>query len=737
MSATDPSPEPPSRPPQPPKPQRVLACILCQQRKVKCDRKHPCANCVKARTQCIPATQVTRVRKRRFPERELLDRLRKYEDLLRQNNVRFEPLHKDANDKVSPKIEDGANYDSDDEPSRAPVMDRPSPATTTSSERLPETKNILHAMSQEFRDPDNHSNSSDDDVREIHIRTAISQMALNDDHLLFGSGKESVDISSLHPEPIQLFKLWQLYLDNVNPLLKVTHTPSLQGRIIEAASNISNIEPPLEALMFGIYCMAILSIDENICQSTFGSPKEDLAIRFQFGCQQALLNCGFLRTADRECLTALVFYLMSVRPETAVQSLSSLLAVAMRIAQRMGIDKEAILARSIPLEAELRRRLWWTLVLLDTRVGEMADSKSPSLTPIWDCRVVLNVGDSELRPQMKETPQAHGSFSDAIFAVVRSEVGNYVRHTKWHLDFSNPALLPLALAHQPHDFVEGSEMGSLESLIEEKYLRHCDPEIPLHFMTIWTARGLLAKCRLVEHYSKTSSIPRDQADTAREAAFVNAITLLECNTILSTSPLTAGFMWMTQFYYPFPAYVQILQNLKRQPLSARAEKCWEALSANYEAHHHTLAERLKTRGPHFVMFYKILAPVVLQAWTAREEAAEHVGESVVTPRIISYIRQVFSQYPLPGTAQQGSTPSMDTNAFSMPMPMTFDPNMFSGMGSQQGFTSPEPWASAGMVGMAPLSLDPNQIDWSSMDWNLGVAPLTNESNDLGGQSLQY
>jgi hypothetical protein len=34
----------------------------------------------------------TRRRKRRFPERELLDRLCKYEDLLRQNNIPFEAL---------------------------------------------------------------------------------------------------------------------------------------------------------------------------------------------------------------------------------------------------------------------------------------------------------------------------------------------------------------------------------------------------------------------------------------------------------------------------------------------------------------------------------------------------------------------------------------------------------------------------------------------------------------------
>ena len=45
--------------------------------------------------QCVPSTQ-TRPRRRRFPERQLLDRLRSYEDLLRENKIKFEPLHKDS-----------------------------------------------------------------------------------------------------------------------------------------------------------------------------------------------------------------------------------------------------------------------------------------------------------------------------------------------------------------------------------------------------------------------------------------------------------------------------------------------------------------------------------------------------------------------------------------------------------------------------------------------------------------
>lgn len=32
---------------QPKKTMRVLACVLCQQRKKKCDRSSPCSNCIK------------------------------------------------------------------------------------------------------------------------------------------------------------------------------------------------------------------------------------------------------------------------------------------------------------------------------------------------------------------------------------------------------------------------------------------------------------------------------------------------------------------------------------------------------------------------------------------------------------------------------------------------------------------------------------------------------------------
>jgi len=148
-------------------------------------------------------------------------------------------------------------------------------------------------------------------VREDTFEKACDQLYHGSEHLLFGMRTGAVDLASLHPPQVRIFKLWQVYLDNVDPLLKVTHAPTMQRRIVEAASNVASIKPTLAALMFGIYCVSILSLTNDECHAMFGSPRDHLLAGYQLGCQQALSRCGFLRSGDGDCLTALYLYLVS------------------------------------------------------------------------------------------------------------------------------------------------------------------------------------------------------------------------------------------------------------------------------------------------------------------------------------------------------------------------------------------------------------------------------------------
>lgn len=163
-------------------------------------------------------------------------------------------------------------------------------------------------MLEEDDDYESDSSSSSYEDVDQHVKEA----ALANDHLLFGAPIPDVHLAASHPEQVQIFKLWQIYLDNVNPLLKVTHTPTLQPRLIDAASDIENISPPLEALMFSIYCAAVLSLTDDECRSSFRLSKDYLLSGYQVACKQALLKCAPWRSSDRDCLTALYLYLVCI-----------------------------------------------------------------------------------------------------------------------------------------------------------------------------------------------------------------------------------------------------------------------------------------------------------------------------------------------------------------------------------------------------------------------------------------
>ncbi|GKZ66989.1 hypothetical protein AnigIFM50267_001080 [Aspergillus niger] len=683
---------------------RVLACVLCQQRKVRCDRKFPCASCIRAGAQCVP-TLAPRPRRRRFPERELLERLRKYEDLLRQHNIPFEPLHAPAGeDSRTPEFVEHAHFEQRTAGEEGQSKEKAEPVYAA---KLNYWK-VLSLVSQDAEDVDFDDNSEDDDPSHSQDTlggTAVRKMfdqAYKNNHqnFIFGSHEANVDLSTLHPDQVQIFKLWQIYLDNVDPLLKVTHTPTLQARIIGALSDLARISPELEALLFSLYSVAIMSLDDEECRSSFGSPRKELLQGYQFGCQQALLNCDVLRTGDRECLTALLLYLVSVRSETDPRSLSSVLGVAIRIAQRMSINDERANARYPPLEREMRRRLWWSLIMFDNRIGEMSDHKTSMLIPTWDCRSPLNVTDNDLQPEMKDSPAAYAGPTEALFIAARSELGEFLRHSAFHLDYINPSLKAVARD------TTGDGMTDIERKIEDKYLRLCNPDNPLHYMTIWTIRGFLAKHLLLELYSKFS--PTQQSETQRNTASSYAMRILKSDTMLMRSPHTERYRWHVHMHFPFPAYLHVIQDLKKRPMQEHAYELWNAMSENAE---------LRFRDMHrFHPIFEIVARNVLQAWEAHQAALGEHGKSIAPPWIVQDVRTKLNNLHSDSGNCNAEQPNDTEGTTSLSMPTENDiPNLLSGM---EGFGS----VACGLGGysdifeQAVMDVDADQSGWPTMNF---------------------
>ncbi|KAI8623058.1 hypothetical protein F5Y19DRAFT_468806 [Xylariaceae sp. FL1651] len=691
------------------KAQKVLACANCQQRKVKCDRKSPCANCVKSGTPCVSAALAPR--RRRFPERALLERLRKYEGLLREHDIHFEPLHPTENTGGSSNV--GGRYYSDEDEerqTRASVAQPPAASATTGRTGLDWPKDIWKALYHEHDSHEYDSDSSYGQVRETTVQKAWDVLFNNNNHLILGLRKSLVDLSTLHPEPIHIFRLWQVYLDNVDPLLKITHNSRLQSRIIEAAGNLTEIEPCLEALMFSINCISVLSLSDEDCQSMFNSFKKDMLAKNHIACQEALINCGYMRTGDRDCLTALYLYLVSAGQGADPRSLSPMLGAAIRIGQRMGIHSEAANSKCTPHEAEMRRRLWWSLVLFDARISEMAHFKITTLTPDWDCKAPLNIGDAGLRPDLREPPPSQVHPTEAIFPVVRGEIAEWIRHTLFFLDLTCPALKPLVKNRQQAPS-EPNELAALESMLENKYLSFCDLGNPLQFMTVWTARGFIAKYQLIQYYTKCSTSSYHQTEADRNAAISYALRVLDCDTKLMTSRLTKGYTWLTSFYFPLPAYMHLVQELKRRPFYEEADRVWEIMSDNQAARFNVW---ISGDNPLFKLFFDM----IMEAWEARESASRQTGESLTTPRIVTQLREILTHTGENeqdnGAAQTGDAvqstslaPVTTFHDISMPTPPTLGNPSLMSAGQWPSVHTNIP----GSIPFNPL--------WASMSWGLG------------------
>ena len=108
------------------------------------------------------------------------------------------------------------------------------------------------------------------------------------------------------------FHLWQVFLENVHPLLKVIHAPTAQQQLLKCSSNLSTTSFAQHALLLTIYANAVLSMTNDDCLAVVKEDRRTLIDRYTTGAQYALHRAGFLHSSDSTVLQSFVLYLVSV-----------------------------------------------------------------------------------------------------------------------------------------------------------------------------------------------------------------------------------------------------------------------------------------------------------------------------------------------------------------------------------------------------------------------------------------
>ncbi len=138
----------------------------------------------------------------------------------------------------------------------------------------------------------------------------------NNTELVFPKGDSPASEEDFHPDPVHAFRLWQIFLDRVNPLTKIIHVPTLQPYVVEASTNISNIPLQYQALLFSIYLMGTIALSEAETVQLLGMPRDVALRRFTAATKQALQRYDFLRNYDMAALQALLLFLVRLSIDT-------------------------------------------------------------------------------------------------------------------------------------------------------------------------------------------------------------------------------------------------------------------------------------------------------------------------------------------------------------------------------------------------------------------------------------
>jgi predicted glycoside hydrolase/deacetylase ChbG (UPF0249 family) len=293
---------------------------------------------------------------------------------------------------------------------------------------------------------------------------------------------------------------------------------------------------------------------------------------------------------------------MALRQHSSPQSLWIVIGVSVRLAHRLGIHRENKLRSLTIFAAEMSRRLWWQIYLLNRHYVnscEDLDSSDPAHNLIFDTKRPLNLNDADLHPEMTTMPSERQGVTEMLFCSIRYEIGIFVRDLGSRSD-----------SHQSR----AHAIEQLEAHLEEKYARHCDVSIPLQRVSrclIKTTGYRLA----LRHCHPLDNATDDQPAIKRHQAFDTAFLLLQTQHSSCASQMLDRYRWHTKLFYCFEALFPVLHTLAFGELSDTiSDEAWRQVSLAYLYN----PELLDQQGNSFYAKYcHNLNSLALKAWSQR------------------------------------------------------------------------------------------------------------------------
>ncbi|CZT22442.1 uncharacterized protein RCC_08312 [Ramularia collo-cygni] len=456
-----------------------LACRECQRKKVKCSRTFPCVQCTRSGISCKISTRKPRAKSGKSGDAELRERIFKLEKLVETFSGEDGRDTSRSGSISTPHMEESSTSLRLDNNTTA------SPASSTDATALETSKYVagafwssLTAEVKALADAFAESGSGDEYTPEdspdaAHTSPDASQAVTVDLELIFCPPGVLYVMpgATLEPDPALASQLLTAYLDYVEPMFRFFHVPSLKAFVLYDRPYLGQPSnaPCNRALKAAIFFAGMNAFSEVDCVA-LGKPRREMINDYRRMVDIALYQADPLRSMELATLQSLALYVASIRVQDSSRRSWSMVALLDRIGRALGIHNE-LPGEPIYLR-ELRRRLWYGVILLDC-YSSYDRGSDPTIMPDTHNRPLpSNVNDSDFDEYSTSLVSRVNEMTEMSLALMS--------HDAVAISLRGTSTLGNAKGQTWQQNLQTAY--NLQTYMENTYFRHCDLSNPQHLM---------------------------------------------------------------------------------------------------------------------------------------------------------------------------------------------------------------------------------------------------------------
>lgn len=348
--------------------------------------------------------------------------------------------------------------------------------------------------------------------------------------------------------------------------IKLYHIPTLAVTVGKATEDAASLHPTDEVTVLVIFYASITSLDEEEVQYHMGLPRVELLRRYRFALEQAFARAQFLTTPNIFVFAAFLYFLVLLRKNGDFNLSSTMLGLAVRMSQTLGLHRDGSKLPGLnPFKAELRRRAFWGLLVLDQRTSDDMGMDTMIAEGGYDTQLPLNINDTDLTGDMKQSPPARTGITDMTMTLMRSEL-QIAAQSAHKLVANNTKLSLPELEAKCDDIWKKTYAG-----IQSKYLVHSALDERAWILDTM-ARVVIAKQRLMAR----CAMP-DPDGSRRMDRLVATTEVLEFNHMVNSDDRSRKWRWNFAAYTRWHGASYLFTEILQREWSPMIERAWVAL----------------------------------------------------------------------------------------------------------------------------------------------------------------